>query len=111
MFQVGFWCCKRQIWSTHRVDWDEDNLKNEDDLKIKDDLKYGDNLKYEDDLKYEDNLKYEGNLKYEDNLKYKDNLSCTKTNQIYRVFKSKWYKFWVLLTMKWVYPFMTKGFL
>ena len=24
VFQVGFWCRKRQIWSTHRVDWDGD---------------------------------------------------------------------------------------
>ena len=26
VFQLGFWCRKRQIWSTHRVDWDG-NLK------------------------------------------------------------------------------------
>ena len=26
VFQVGFWCCKKQVWSTHRADW-EDNLK------------------------------------------------------------------------------------
>ena len=26
MLYVGFWCRKRQIWSTHRVDWDG-NLK------------------------------------------------------------------------------------
>ena len=26
VFQVGFWCSKKQIYSTHRVDWDG-NLK------------------------------------------------------------------------------------
>ena len=40
VFQVRFWCCKKQIWSTHRVDWEddlkiEDNLNNEDDQKMK----------------------------------------------------------------------------
>ena len=34
VFQVGFWCCKKQIWSTHRVD-SEDDLKIEDKLKMK----------------------------------------------------------------------------
>ena len=38
------WYCKKQIWSTFRVDWDgilkiEDDLKNEDDLKDEDHLK------------------------------------------------------------------------
>ena len=32
VFQVGFWCCKKQISSTHWVDWGK-NLRNEDDLK------------------------------------------------------------------------------
>ena len=64
-FQVGFWCCKKQIWSTHWVDWDG-NLKNEDDLKNKVDLKSEDDLKNEDHLKYEDNLKNKDNLKNEE---------------------------------------------
>ena len=29
MFQFGFWCGKKQVWSTHQVDW-EDDIKNED---------------------------------------------------------------------------------
>ena len=33
VFQVGFWCCKKQIWSTHQVDW-EDNLKMEMTSKL-----------------------------------------------------------------------------
>ena len=44
VFQVRFWCYKKQIWSTHRVDW-------------------------EDDLKFEDDLQNEGNLKKEENPK------------------------------------------
>ena len=67
VFQVGFWCRKRQIWSTHRVDW-EDELKNEKDLENEDDLKTEDNLKNEDDLKNEDNLKNENDLKNKENL-------------------------------------------
>ena len=59
--QVGFWCRKRQIWSTHRVD-SEDDLKDEDNIKNEDDLKNEDNLKNEDDLKNEDNLKNEDDL-------------------------------------------------
>ena len=49
MFQVGFWRCNKQIWSTHWVDWEDnlkwiltqnyDNLKNEYDFKKEDDLK------------------------------------------------------------------------
>ena len=38
MFQFGFWCGKKQVWSTHQVDW-EDDLKNEDNLKNEDDIK------------------------------------------------------------------------
>ena len=34
VFQVGFWCCKKQIWSTHWVDW-EDNLKMKMTSKMK----------------------------------------------------------------------------
>ena len=49
VFQVGFWCGKKQGWSTHRVDWEEDR-KNEEDLKIEDDLKNEDHLKNEDNL-------------------------------------------------------------
>ena len=56
MFQVGFWCCEKQIWSTHQVDW-EDDLKNEDYLKNKDDLKNKPELENEDDPKKEGNLK------------------------------------------------------
>ena len=59
VFQVGFWCGKKQVWSTHLVDWEND-LKNEDDLK--DDLKNEDALKNEDDLKNEDTLKNEDDL-------------------------------------------------
>ena len=36
--QVGFWCCKKEIWSIHWVE-DEDDLNNEDNLKNEDDLK------------------------------------------------------------------------
>ena len=50
VFQVGFWCGKKQVWSTHRVDWEND-LKNEDDRKNEDDLKNKDDLKNEDSLK------------------------------------------------------------
>ena len=53
MFQFGFWCGKKQVWSTHQVDW-EDDLKNEDNLKNEDDLKNDDNLKNEDNIKNED---------------------------------------------------------
>ena len=56
VFQVRFWCCKKQIWSTLRVDWDGI-------LKIEDDLKNEDNLKDEDDLNDEDDLKNEDYLK------------------------------------------------
>ena len=51
MFLVGIWCCKKQILSTHQVDWEEDDLKNEDALKN------------EEDLENEENFKNEGNLK------------------------------------------------
>ena len=34
VFQVGFRCCKKQIWSTHWVDW-EDNLKMKMTSKMK----------------------------------------------------------------------------
>ena len=44
VFQVGFWRGKKKVWSTHRVDW-EDDLKNEDDQKNEDDIKNGDDLK------------------------------------------------------------------
>ena len=74
VIQVGFWGHRKQIWSTHWVDWEddlrnEDNLRNEDDLNYEDDLKYEDSLKNEDDLKNDDDLKNEGNLKNEDYLK------------------------------------------
>ena len=49
VFQVGFWCFKKQIWSTHWVDW-EDDIKNEDNLKNEDNVKNKDNLKNEDEL-------------------------------------------------------------
>ena len=48
MFQVVFWWCKKQIWTTCWEDW-EDDLKNEDNLKNEDDLKNEDNLKTEDE--------------------------------------------------------------
>ena len=67
VFQVRFWCYKKQICFTHRVYW-------EDDLKIQDDLKNEDNLKNEDDLKYEDDLKNENDLKNEADLKIEDDL-------------------------------------
>ena len=38
VFQFGFWCGKKQVWSTYQVDW-EDDLKNEDNLKNEDDIK------------------------------------------------------------------------
>ena len=50
VFQVGFWYGKKQVWSTHRVDWEDDH-KNKDNLKNEDDLKNEDNLKIEGDLK------------------------------------------------------------
>ena len=50
VFQVRFWCCKKQIWSIHWVDW-EDDLKNEVDLKNEDDIKNEDNHKNLNDLK------------------------------------------------------------
>ena len=34
VFQVGFWCIKKQIWSTHWIDWEYD-LENKDYLKMK----------------------------------------------------------------------------
>ena len=34
VFQVEFWCGKKQVWSTHRVDW-EDNLKMKTTSKIR----------------------------------------------------------------------------
>ena len=34
VFQVRFWCCKKQIWSTHGVDWDG-NLKMKMTSKLK----------------------------------------------------------------------------
>ena len=49
-FKSDFDAIKKQILSTHRVDW-EDDLKGMDDLKIKD------NLKNEGDQKREDNIK------------------------------------------------------
>ena len=54
VFQVGFWCSKKQIWSTHH----EDDLKNEDNLKNEDDLKNEDVLKNENDLKNKNNQKW-----------------------------------------------------
>ena len=46
VFQLGFWCCEKQILSTHWVD--KEDLKNDDDLKDEDDLKSEDDLnKYE----------------------------------------------------------------
>ena len=65
-FQVGFWCCYNQIWSTHWVD-QEDDLENEDNLKNKDELKN------EDDSKTENNLK----MKASQNLK----ATCDKAMQ------------------------------
>ena len=63
MFQVRLWCYKKQIWSTHRVDWGlRRRPQNEDDLKIKDNLKNEDHLKMEDDLKNEDVKKNSGNF-------------------------------------------------
>ena len=44
VFQLEYWCCEKQIWSTHWVD-KEDDLKNEDNLQNEDDLKNEDNLK------------------------------------------------------------------
>ena len=44
VFQVGFWCYKKQIWSTHRVDW-EDNLKIKMTSKLKTTSKMNINLK------------------------------------------------------------------
>ena len=55
-FQVGFWCCKKEIWYTYRVD-SENDLKDEDDIKNEDSLKNEDDLKMEDDLKDEDDQK------------------------------------------------------
>ena len=83
MFSVGFWCRKRQILSTHRVDWDG-NLKwrrpqNEDELKNEDDLKNENNLENEVDLKNEDNLKNEYDLKNENDLKNEDLRRLKKT--------------------------------
>ena len=68
VFQVWFWCCKKQIWSVHWVDWEddfknEDNLKNEADLKNEEDLKNENHLKNEEDLKNKDDLKNEDDLK------------------------------------------------
>ena len=68
VFQVGFWCIKKQIWSTYWVDW-KDNLKSENNLKNEDDLKNKDSLKSKYDLKNEDDLKIEDDLKNEDGLK------------------------------------------
>ena len=70
LFQLGFCCCKKQVWSTHWVDCpqNEGNLKNEDDLKNEG------HLKNEDDLKIEDNLKNGGYQKSKDNLRNKDDI-------------------------------------
>ena len=81
VFQVRFWCRKRQIWSTHRVDW-EDELKNEKDLENEDDLKTEDYLKNEDDLKNEDNLRNEDDMKKEDNIKNEEDLKNVKFQTI-----------------------------
>ena len=69
VFQVGFWCRKKQIWSTHWVDW-EDDLKNEDDFKNEDDHKNEGELKNEDDLNMK-MAKIWRQHEHEDNLKLK----------------------------------------
>ena len=81
LFQLGFCCCKKQVWSTHWVDCpqNEGNLKNEDDLKNEGHLQNEDDLKNDDNLKNEDNLKNDEDLRKEDNLIKEDNLKKNET--------------------------------
>ena len=41
---------QQPLWSTHRVDWEDKDLKIEDDLKNEEDLQTENSLKHEDDL-------------------------------------------------------------